>query len=52
MKALSILQSNKCARKGEGNLQLAAAKEMRKRGVECDDPTKALSFFQSNKFAR
>jgi hypothetical protein len=37
---------------GEGNLQLAAAKELRQRGIECDDPTKAHSIYnKTNKCA-
>jgi len=47
MKVLSFLQSNKFT-KGEGNLQLAAEKELCKQGIECDDSTKAVSKFNSN----
>ena len=37
---------------GEGNIQLAAAKELRQRGIECDDPTKAHSIYnKTNKCA-
>jgi hypothetical protein len=31
--------------KGEGNFQLAAAEELRKRGIECADATKAQSIY-------
>ena len=37
---------------GEGNLQLAAAKELSEKGIECDDPTKAHSIYESNKCAK
>ena len=37
---------------GEGYLQLAAAKELSERGIECDDPTKAYSIYESNKCAK
>jgi hypothetical protein len=35
---------------GEGNLQLAAAKDLLQQGIKCDDPTKAQSnIHKSNK---
>jgi SOS response regulatory protein OraA/RecX len=37
--------------KGEGNFQLAAQNELRERGIECDDATKAQSTLQTAKFA-
>jgi hypothetical protein len=33
--------------KGEGSFQLAAKKELRQRGIECDDASKALSILAS-----
>ena len=36
--------------KGEGNFQLAAKTELRQRGIECDDATKAKSILEVVKF--
>jgi hypothetical protein len=49
--AQSILETAKFA-KGEGNFQLVAMRELKERGIECDDPTKATSILEVAKFAK
>ena len=36
---------------GEGDLHLFVATKLHQQGIECDDPTKAQSIYESNKYA-